>query len=452
MIDSLWTLLRSVKLTIFLFLLLASGAVLGTLIPQNLSMEDYVHHYGPFAARFLHVLGITDVYHSLWFVGMIVLLMLNLTSCSLYRLPAVWKVLWTKPRPLTDTLWKNLPVHRIIRLEEGGEKALEVLRDVLRGALWQVRLEQTGEERHLIAQKGRLGPMGYQVTHMGVILVMMGALVGSLIGFQGFVRIEEGKVALQVEDRRKGGWRELGFGVRCDAFKVDTYPDGTPKEFRSDLTFLQDGRAVQKGILRVNHPLKFGGYVFYQSSYGYTGTVTLEAQKGAQGERRRLQLDLAETLSLDEDGSLRIRLMEYQPDFRGQGPALLLAILRRGEHPVGGWVLIGGPPVRIQEWTMRFISVHQRAWTGIQVKKDPGVWIVWLGCTLILMGCLLAFFVPHRKVWVRMRPQGEGAFFHLGASSRRGVQGLEKAVEGILQRWKARTDWASLEVMRSDDG
>ena len=42
-------------------------------------------------------------------------------------------------------------------------------------------------------------------------------------------------------------------------------------------------------------------------------------------------------------------------------------------------------------------------YTGLQVAKDPGVWIVWLGCTLMMAGYLyVAFFMSHRRIWVRI--------------------------------------------------
>ena len=30
-------------------------------------------------------------------------------------------------------------------------------------------------------------------------------------------------------------------------------------------------------------------------------------------------------------------------------------------------------------------------YTGLQVAKDPGVWVVWLGCTLMMVGIYVAF-------------------------------------------------------------
>jgi cytochrome c biogenesis protein len=41
-----------------------------------------------------------------------------------------------------------------------------------------------------------------------------------------------------------------------------------------------------------------------------------------------------------------------------------------------------------------------KMYTGLQVAKDPGVWVVWLGCTLMLVGLYIAFFMSHKRIWV----------------------------------------------------
>ncbi|MBW1936796.1 MAG: cytochrome c biogenesis protein ResB [Deltaproteobacteria bacterium] len=49
---------------------------------------------------------------------------------------------------------------------------------------------------------------------------------------------------------------------------MDFYPNGTPKEYRSDLSFLVEGKVAHRGVLLVNHPITFKGITFYQASYG----------------------------------------------------------------------------------------------------------------------------------------------------------------------------------------
>jgi cytochrome c biogenesis protein len=49
-----------------------------------------------------------------------------------------------------------------------------------------------------------------------------------------------------------------------------------------------------------------------------------------------------------------------------------------------------------------FVKADEKMFTGLQVAKDPGVWVVWLGCTLMVLGCMMAFFMSHKRVWIRI--------------------------------------------------
>lgn len=451
MLSAIGESLRSVRLTIALFLLLAGGAVLGTLIPQNLSLPEYQQIYGPFVSRFLLVLDVTDLYHSVWFVGLIVTLALNLIACSIRRFPSAWKALGTPQRPLTDQLWETVPIRRTLQSDEDPHNVVQWIRKTLGRGRWKVRQENVGADIHLTAQKGRYSRMGVFVAHLGVVVILSGGLLGILWGFNGSIQVPQGKTVARVQDRHHGTWRDLGFQVRCDAFLMSTYADGTPKEYRSDLSFLEDGEVTTKGIVRVNHPFKFGGFVFYQSSYGYSASVTLEAMASSGGPIRRIQLEVGDMASMSLDGKTRIRPMRYEPNFQGMGPAVLLAILRQGSHPIGGWFRKGEPPAPIDGWNLRFLEAEAQPWTGLQVRKDPGVWVVWVGCTLILIGCTMAFFMPNRRIWIRVRRQRGKALCHMAASSPKGRQGLEEKVNRLCHVWQRQAGLHLLEGGKEDE-
>lgn len=42
--------------------------------------------------------------------------------------------------------------------------------------------------------------------------------------------------------------------------------------------------------------------------------------------------------------------------------------------------------------TYRLTFDGNAGFTGLQVKKDPGVAVIWLGCALLMGGLLLAFY------------------------------------------------------------
>lgn len=403
------------------------------MIPQNQPMEEYLRIYGTVATRIFQWVGLTDVYHSPWFMVILGLLVVHLVACSLQRLPATWKSLTMPQRPLSDGLLRSLPVVRKVELRASVNEALDLLKNnnSLFGS--RAREERIGQSVHLMVQRGKWSRLGAYVAHIGVLGVLLGATIGFAFGFKGFVQIPEGKTVDQVEERGTGRMISLGFKVTCQGFHISMYPDGTPKEYRSDLVFTKDGRKELEGALRVNHPISFGGYQFYQSSYGISATVTIEAEKDSVNPPRRFLMELGDTLAIDPQGQVVIKFLRYEPDLQGRGPALLIAHLRPEGHPVTGWVLQREGNAKIGGWSLRVSHVEERRWTGIQVKRDPGVWIVWIGCGLIMVGCGLAFLIVHRRIWVRLEPAKEGSHCWIGASSNRDIAGTKNQVEMLAE-------------------
>lgn len=435
--EGFWRTLSSLRLTLALFLVLASASVIGTLVPQNLSQEEYLRIYGTVAARLLDLLGITDLFHSWWFLALLGALVVHITACSLKRLPATWKALKAPQRPLSNALFRSLPVRRVMEGEKVSDMP-EALRNVLVQAGWKPREEKVGEELHFLAQRGRWSRLGAYVAHIGVLLVLLGAALGFAFGFKGLVQIQEGEEADRVQERGGKGWRQLGFQVRCERFHITAYPDGTPKEYKSDLVFLKDGKVALQGPLRVNHPMSFEGYVFYQASYGISAQVTLEARKDSSAPPRRFIMGPGDTVSLDPQGRVLVRFLKYEPDLQGRGPAILLSHLRTEGPPVTGWVFQRDSKAVLEGWQLRLLEARESRWTGLQVKQDPGVWVVWVGCFLILAGCATAFLGSHRRLWVRVEPRKNKLVCWVAGASSRDLPGLTRAVEGLCSAWQSR--------------
>jgi cytochrome c biogenesis protein len=51
---------------------------------------------------------------------------------------------------------------------------------------------------------------------------------------------------------------------------------------------------------------------------------------------------------------------------------------------------------------LQYKGAQKKMYTGLQVAKDPGVWVVWVGCILMVIGIYAAFFMSHRRIWVRI--------------------------------------------------
>jgi cytochrome c biogenesis protein len=333
-------LLSSLTLTITLLILLAALSIIGTVIPQNASEQEYLRLYSKETLYLFKGLGLLNMYHSWWFVGVLILLVINLITCSLKRLPGVWQ---------------------------------------------QVRKTRSGYAR-----------LGTYLTHLSVLLILVGGLIGAVWGFKGYMEITEGESAEGILIRgARQQIRPFGFAVRCDSFRVDLYPDGSPKEYVSTLTFVQGERvALDQRPLRVNHPISYGGLTFYQSSYGISARSLVEVrERGARGVPHAIQLSQGEVQPI-AGTQAQLGLMQYEEEVHGMGEAILLVLFTPDSPPQGFW-LFKTPPEgkgqQVEGFTFVLRSLEKKYYTGLQVTRNPGLPVVWVGCTLLVVGMTVTF-------------------------------------------------------------
>src|SRR3990170_4639025 len=368
LMDQVWKFFTSIKLAIFIIIILAIASIIGTIIEQNQPLEKYRQIYTDGAIRLFESLNLFDMYHSWWFLLLLVLFTVNLSCCTIDRLPRAVKV---------------------------------------------VRNPKTTPDANL----------------------------GNVFGFKGFANIVEGESVRTIPTRGGTNHVDLGFAVRCNKFWVDFYPSGQPKEYASDLSVLENGREVLRKKIVVNDPLQYKGIWFYQSSYGAAGaasaTLAVHTPDGGKGET----VSLAAGQKKEIPGYGTVSGVDYQNDFQGLGPALLVVLEKPGKPPAQFWLLRAYPNFDRQRGDSRYLSfagVDQIFYTGLQVAQDPGVNIVWVGCTLMVIGIMIAFFMSHQRLWIRLSRGGDGRVeVVLAGSTNKNRLAFEKRFEKIQADMKA---------------
>jgi cytochrome c biogenesis protein len=106
--DKVWKLFISLRLAIVVIIILAAASIIGTLIEQNQPLEKYRQVYGDGTIRLFEALSFFDMYHSWWFLLLLVLLTVNLTCCTLDRLPRAVRVVRNPKRTLDENLERSL--------------------------------------------------------------------------------------------------------------------------------------------------------------------------------------------------------------------------------------------------------------------------------------------------------------------------------------------------------
>ncbi|MGE5752210.1 MAG: cytochrome c biogenesis protein ResB, partial [Deltaproteobacteria bacterium] len=388
-----------------------------------------------------------DMYHSWWFLLLLVIFTINLACCTLDRLPRVLKVVRNPQTALDENLEKTLG--QVDRWKKKG--SLDAWADKYAEAMGKIigkpRVTKDGETVHLYAEKGVVSRFGVYVTHTSIIIIFIGAIVGNVLGFKGFVNILEGQSVRQVST--PGGDRsiDLGFSVRCNKFSLTYYtdehghPTQQPKEYASDLSILENGKEVLRKKIVVNDPLQHKGIWFYQSSYGQAGAASAQLAVREPGGALVTGLSLFAGQPVEVPGYGRITGMDYQANYQGLGPALLVTLEKAGQPPAQLWLLESRPDFdrqRKDRYVLSFGGLNQAFYTGLQVAKDPGVNIVWVGCTLMVIGLLIAFFMSHQRLWVRLSPAADGRVdVVLAGSASKNRLAFEKKFEKIQSDMKA---------------
>ena len=140
--NSLLAFFASVQLALFLLGLLASTAIIGTIIPQNADPMFYTERYGLARARFFELLDLGDMYNSWWFLGLLALFCLNLLMCSAKRLPPVLRLLRRDHLSASAAQLAALPLHRTWVSPLAADAESTRLRLLLQNQGWRPR------ERH----------------------------------------------------------------------------------------------------------------------------------------------------------------------------------------------------------------------------------------------------------------------------------------------------------------
>jgi len=433
--NEIWAFLASVKLALFSFFALAVTSIIGTVIPQGKEIAFYVEQYGSGTANFFQILNVPNMYSSWWFVSLLVLFSLNLLVCTIDRFPNIWRLVnlddlsleldRVLKMPHRQTFNSKLPVAELLQEVEKAYPALK----------WKFQSKEREGGRLFAAQKGNWTRLGVIVVHVSILVIFAGAIIGAVFGYKAFVMIPESRTVEQIYayDAKRTPI-PLGFSLRCDRFLLELYDTGAPKEFLSDLVVIKNGQEVLKKSIEVNDPLHYGGLTFYQSSYeAYDTGVVLEVENSVSKARKKFIVGFGEQAVWPEErltlGVVNRMGSRMNAFARGQ------IWLKSGEtDPVQFWVN-SSQSALVERPTGNYVLTMRPLYaTGLQVAKDPGVWYVYLGFTLMMVGLYIAFFMSHRKIWLYISGDGAGSTLQVVGSSNKNKLGFENDFAVLLGR------------------
>jgi cytochrome c biogenesis protein len=392
------------------------------------------------------------MYHSWWFQLLLILLTINIVICSLDRLPNAWKVAFVKTPTFHLTRFQKSAGKQSFKSPQSVEMLSTRYFERIKKQFSYCRSESVKGGVAIFAEKGRWTRLGAYIVHLSIILMLVGGLIGSLYGFDGFVNIPEGETVNRVRQRNIAETIPIPFDIRCDDFQVSFYETGQPKEYRSTLTILENDKPVLTKDIIVNDPLRYKGLNLFQSSYGAIPpkkvTLNFTSAESQMSYLREAQFD--QPVEIPEGlGTFTLKAFENHAHFRGHpiGQAFFGLLEIKDKEPLE--ILL---PLRFASFDkMRkgdvIISVdsyEELFFTGLQVTKDPGVPVVYSGFILIIIGCCITFFMAHQRVCIEIVQSGNKTMVYVSGMANKGRMGMQEKVKKIAH------DFEKLGLSESD--
>ena len=427
-------LLADLRLAIGLLLAIAVLSATGTVIEQEETAAFYQAHYPEHPALFGFLtwrvilnLGLDHVYRTPWFLAILILFGSSLAACSLTR---QWPMLkgarrWsylTRPQS-----FQRLPFRTYL-----PQQSLQGLPERLRRQGYLV----FQEGHHLYARKGLIGRIGPILVHVSMLLILLGAIWGSIGGFKAQELIPSGSVASIQHLTGAGDLARAHlptWQIRANRFWIDYAPDGRVKQFYSDLSILDQGQEVKRQTISVNHPLSYRGVTLYQADWSID-SIRIRINKSPT-----FQIPVV-PVRTEAGNKLWGAFVPTQPDM-SQGLTLLLPDLQGTAllyDTEGQWMgsLRQGMSLALDEIApQRFpnpLTLHLDeviGATGLQIKSDPGIPLVYLGFGLLMVGVAMSYF-SYSQIWALQTETG----LYLGGKTNRALVTFEREFARLVEQ------------------
>lgn len=276
----------NVKLGVTYLIILALLSVLGsTYIKQGEPYITYAKEFGNTAAKIIWITWLNDVFHAWYYQLLIVLVAIAVIASTIERFPKIYLSAYGKfEKKMTEGLLKKpstIHTKTTLSIEEAVKAIAQLLHD--KGFKKVEKVAEEEDAVYLFAEKGRISRWGMLVTHIGIIVFLTGAFIGSVFGIRGQIEIPEGEIRDYFYKFRQGSLSpsdeaiKLPFAIKLNKFWLDYYDNpqfqGAVKSFNSQIEILKNNKKVMETVVKVNHPVEYEGYRIFQASYGKTGDI-----------------------------------------------------------------------------------------------------------------------------------------------------------------------------------
>lgn len=450
-IDKIWNFFSSVKVGMWIIVIILVAAAIGTILPQVFYVPAvreadiiayYERVYGTFG-KVYNQLGLSDLYSSWWFQTLVGMLGISLVIASLDRVIPLYKSLKKQKTKRHISFLSRQRIYGIGHVEEPGD-SLNKAEEKMKTMRYKVKREGNA----ILAEKGRFSRWGPYVNHLGLIIFLFGVMLRAIPGFyiDEVMWLREGETLYIPKTN--------GYFLENKEFTFETYSkesDGVfgeaidrvgiiAKNYQSDVVLYKgaddaiagtpnsdDLETVKAESIQVNQPLKFDDFSVFQMDFRLNElkSMTFQLQdKTTKESFGEFTIDLTNPLPEYqlEDG-YKVEILDYYADLSGfeegvpqsqsplpNNPAFLIKMYSP-DFPKGetSFVMIQETlePLGENQHKIAFQSAETRDVTGLTIRKDLPLPIIGLGGLIFMIGVAQGSYWNHRRIWLQQLEDGQ---------------------------------------------
>ena len=384
--------LADLKFSIFILLIISFCSILGTIIEQDQTIEVYKINYpltnpvfGFLSWDRILFFGLDHVYKTWWFLTLLFIFGYSLVLCSFFQQLPSLKIARRCQFFRTINLFSKLKLSTILNTFSFN-KLLSQLKNK------QYSIFQ--QKNTVYCYKGLIGRIAPIIVHFSMILVLIGTICGSLFGFKAQEIVPKTENFHVQNILNTGPLTTLPrTSARINDFWITYTKTKTISQFYSDISILdQIGNEQVRKTISVNDPLINDNIYYYQTDWNLIGLRFQDYNQqlieypllNLFPTQDKVWLTWIANKEISNDGILLIldNLEGYSSIYNNVGQFL-------GNLELNETLKLN------QSLTLLEIITS----TGLQIKIDPGIPLIYLGFLLLMISTLISY-ITYSQIWV----------------------------------------------------
>jgi cytochrome c biogenesis protein len=384
--------LADLRFAIFILLMISVCSIIGTVIEQDQSIETYKLNY-PITNRLFGFLswetiiqfGFDHVYKTWWFISLIIIFGTSLSTCTfLQQLPSI-KIARRCQFIRTSETFTRLKVSTILTKRTFSK----IIGNIKSGnySLFQ-------QKNLLYCYKGLSGRIAPIIVHFSMILILLGTIIGSIGGFKSQEIIPKTE-SFHIQNIFNNGQltKIPNISGRVNDFWITYTPQKTVSQFYSDISILDTrGNEIKRQTSSVNSPAIYNGIYLYQTDWNLIGLrIKYENNQIIEyplvnrlNSKNKVWLTWISNSESLTDGVIAIidNLQGYSSIYDNQGK--FLGNLELNEN-------------FLEKNNIQLVEILSS--TGLQIKSDPGIPIIYTGFFFLMISTLISY-ITYSQIWI----------------------------------------------------